>query len=217
MKVRWLPILLAASAALVASACAAPATSPSSADGSAAAPPAATTTSALASPAGPRLTEYGATIADWDANHRKDPAASAGTAYNPGAVTYGSRHEDQFVYVFTADTGRVVHFMFQMPRQTPYGVARAAVLGELPPDAKTVWQRTMSVCRQELFSSATLATVLGTPAIGDPSGLVLVEYEAGDPLNVYNAWSDRDVTDATFSLGAAGRFSFVNPQDAPNC
>jgi hypothetical protein len=95
------------------------------------------------------LTEFGALVSDWNAHHHPDPKA-VGVAYNPGLVTYASGPVDQFVDVATFDSGRVIQLSLQLPRRTPVATARAAALGEMPHDAKIVWQQTTGRCLQEL-------------------------------------------------------------------
>ena len=152
-------------------------------------------------------------MSDWNAHHQADPHAAIGVAFNPGAVTYASGPADQFVDVSTVDTGRVIQLSEQLPRSTRLATARAAALAELPHDATTVWQLTPGKCLQELFSSRTLGAVLAAPPISDPKGLVLVEYESGDPASYPSAWNAKDVTAATFSLGT----QWPNKVDAPPC
>jgi hypothetical protein len=54
--------------------------------------------------------------------------------------------------------------------------------------------------------------LLGPPPIADPKGLVLIEYESGDPA-AYTSWNVKDVTAATFSLGT----QWPTKADAPPC
>jgi hypothetical protein len=205
---RHLPITLVVLAVGLA-ACGGPATTQTAAQPS----------TATSSPSvGGRLTEFGALVADWDAAHRQDPRDS-GTAYNPGVVDYhnGNGPEDQFVYVLTMDSGRILHIEEQFPRRTNLTEAHAAVLAELAPDAKTVWQRKPEAgldggCMQELYSSKSIGAALAT--YGDPKGLVLVEYLAGDPAANSPPWDASDITSATFSAATA---DWQNPADAPPC
>jgi hypothetical protein len=159
------------------------------------------------------LTEFGALASDWNAHHHPDPKAPAGVAYNPSTVTYAAGPSDQFVNVSALDTGRVIQFSEQFARRTALATARAAALAELPKDAKIVWLLTLGTCLQEVYSSRTLGAVLSAQPIGDPKGLVLIEYQSGDSSSHPSTWNAKDVTGASFSLGT----QWPNKVDAPPC
>jgi hypothetical protein len=153
--------------------------------------PTATLTSRSPSPAAPasatgagsvpRVTEYGAIRADWNAHHQDDPRDDIGTAYNGGAVIYNGEYCDQFIEVSDPDR-RVQSFTEQFNRGTPLWPAQQAILAELPGDARLVLHHAWAGCYQEMFASQTLGRVLGG-ALGNRKGLVLVNLLAGDPAD----------------------------------
>jgi hypothetical protein len=165
-------------------------------------------------PSGSQLSEFGATIADWNATHRQDPRVVTGKAYNPGFVDYhnGDAPQDQFIDVFSDNT-RIIRFTEQFPRRTDLAAAHLGVLAELPRDAAMVGLLVPGACRQELYSSRTLGGAFGS---ANPEGLVLVEYKSGEPGSVPISWDPSDVTAGTLSVGT----NWLNPQpgvDVPPC
>jgi hypothetical protein len=142
-----------------------------------------------------RLTAFGATVADWGANHRADPAVGATGAYNPDQALVGDgRLADRYVRVLPL-SGRILQYTLQLPRSTPFARASAAALAELPPDLRPVWQQQRASCLQAAYTSRTLAIDLAE--VGDPRGAVLVEYRSG--VTAGGAWDGADVTNATLS------------------
>ena len=163
------------------------------------------------------ITGFGATIADWNSLHRKDPTVVDGTAYDPGAVTYAHGTADRFIDVRTSDAGRVVAFTEQMAPHTGVGTARYEASAELPADAFTIWLRSTATCEQLVMYSKTLAAVLVQPHVPDSrgvdsSGFVLIESESGDTSHPDDPYP-RQITTMTFSLGGL----FPYPEDVTRC
>jgi hypothetical protein len=195
------PLIALVTAALCLGACSAPSKPPPPADPYGADEPV---------PAGRQLSEFGATIADWNATHNQD-ARAPGKAYNPGFVDYhnGDGPQDQFIDVFN-DSTRIKRLTEQFPRHTDLAKAQLGVLAELPRDATIVWHMPPGTCLRELYSSRTLGAAIG---LEDAQGLVFVEYKSGDPVSVVTSFDSTDITAATLSVGDG----FLNPIDAPPC
>lgn len=149
------------------------------------------------------ITGFGATVPAWNANHTRDPKYS-GPVYNPDPAAPSGDDYDAVMF----ENDRVLGYDMRFANE-PISEARAKVAAELPPDAKVVtFEVQGSVCAFELLSSAKLGKSLGTKAIGDPTGAVLVEYGSGAADDSYDSDS---VNEALFSLGA------TTPSQIPGC
>jgi hypothetical protein len=145
-------------------------------------------------PAG-QLIAFGATVPNWNAHHRLDPAVAGGTAYNPEAAVAGNgRLADRYVRVLPLN-GRILQYTVQLPRGTPFATASAQALAELPADLRLIWRQQQGACTQASYTSPTLARELTD--VGDPKGAVLIEYRSG--ITVGAAYDATDVTSATLS------------------
>jgi hypothetical protein len=155
-----------------------------------------------------RLIAFGATVADWAANHKVDRAVADGSAFNPDPTVRGDgRLADRYVKVLPL-SGRILQYTVQLPRGTTAATAGSRALAELPPDLHLLWQQQRAVCVQASYTSATLAAVLSD--LGDPTGAVLVEYRSA--VTPGSDWNDHDVASATLSALDAPRAA-----DAPLC
>ena len=98
----------------------------------------------------------------------------------------------------------------QLADGTSLDEAKAAVLGELPRDARVVWFKVLDSCAEEQLQSAILGKALSGP-FGDPTGGVFVYISTlgQDGSMGYHPTSlNRVVT----GLGA-----YAKPSDAPGC
>ena len=118
----------------------------------------------------------------------------------------------QFILVNDMGTGRVLAFEQDFNRHTTLQQVTTAIRDDLPADARVVWHHTDQNCYQVVYSSKTLAGVLGVPQIGDARGLVLVELESGDIADV-PPWRASDVTRGTDVVGSDSQ----RPRRRPPC
>ena len=149
------------------------------------------------------ITGFGATTAAWKASHTLDQRYSAGTVYNPDPSIPAGAEYDLVMF----QDGRVLGYDLQFAN-LPVAAARAKVAGELPHDTRRVAFVVKSTCAFELLRSATLARALGSKAIGDSSGAVLVEFVSGAAEDHYDSSA---VNDALFGLGP------TSPSNIPAC
>jgi hypothetical protein len=156
-------------------------------------------------PSPPAVTGYGATDAAWNAAHTRDSKYAPGAVYNPDpSLNTG----DEYTQVLHQDghvTGYDLHFA-----NVPISQAKAeAFAQDLPSDATQLWFDVKDTCADMLVQSKTLSTALGSRAIGDTDGTVLVEFGSG--LNEDHYSADR-VSDALFILSPK-----TSPGSAPGC
>jgi hypothetical protein len=118
--------------------------------------------------AGPALTGFGATLAQWKAAHTLDVSVPARNAYLPRVVG-DADGSDTWQVVMVAD-GRVDSYTLNLA-PTSLREAEARARQELPHDARVLWRHTFGdTCAQEQFRSATLDAALG-------DGQVNVEFD----------------------------------------
>ncbi len=157
------------------------------------------------------LSNYGATVADWDAHHVGDTRYDPTTAFDPTPGLGPDEQHDDAYYLVMVDAGRVDSYTKRMPHGVSITEARTLVLADMPPDTKTLWFVTKATCAQEELRSATLGRALADPAIGDGAGEVFVEFvtetAAGD-----SGYSASDANEALVGLG-----SYPKAAQAPDC
>ena len=152
---------------------------------------------AAAATAGPALTGFGATLAQWKAAHQLDMSVPARDAYLPRVP--GDPDGSDTWQVVTVAGGRVISYTVNLaPSSLRSAEARARQ--ELPPDARLLWRRTFGgTCAQEQFESATLAAALG-------DGQVNIEFDNAVSSTV------TPVTEELFST-----FDAPTVAQAPHC
>jgi hypothetical protein len=148
---------------------------------------------------GPKVAEriigFGATTADWNANHvaTTDSGLAAGCCYNPDSTLPKVNGHVAYRYFTVNPTNdRVMNYLMDLHPGTTIAEAKAEMLREFPSDASVLWFAVKDTCAQMEVQSATLGNVFGTPSIGDPKGEVFVEVytvQAGgdaiyDPRNL---------------------------------
>jgi hypothetical protein len=164
--------------------------------------------STLASPAG-----FGATIADWNSVHPKDPTVA--DAYNPGALTYAQGTPDRFIDVRTSDAGRVVAFTDTEGIGGQLGEGFVSCRGESGARGHLLSGCDTGTCERLVLHSKTLADVLEQAHLPnnmgvDSSGFVLIVSQGADPAGS-GYICPLEIITMTFSLG--GMFPF--PEDTP--
>jgi len=148
------------------------------------------------------LTGYGATIADWNATHTKDPNYEGLPAYGPTVQT-PEGPTPQFIDV-TSDGKQIIKFIEALPDNTPLAEAQVAVMADLPSDAVA----------QSLNISHTAAVVgqtsscafwnLSSATVGADTELPFVEVEMSYNNSVgAPSWRPNDVNTLTF-IGGRG-------------
>ncbi|MFN2568740.1 MAG: hypothetical protein ABR564_03960 [Candidatus Dormibacteria bacterium] len=131
------------------------------------------------------LQAFGATIGAWRAHHEADPARI--DAYLPPL----NDMLDRYGSVACSPAGRVVRYRINFVPQVSLDEARAALAGELSPDAALVYERPGPTCEWRQYRSSTLTTLLGS---ADPDGVVNVdigeELQHRGPPTVYAIFLD---------------------------
>lgn len=143
------------------------------------------------------LTEFGATVDCWNAAHRRDPQP-----FTPQDLAFFPRTstgQDRFAQVVNSG-GAVWSFFLNLEPHTTEADALTQVRAELPPDlVQTTSGRsipddlTQASCAFVNFTSATVARVLGTPAIGDTAGTIGVSLETTTDNGDSRAYDPADV------------------------
>lgn len=95
--------------------------------------------------------------------------------------------------------------------KTTIDQAKLIVLREFPADTKILWFVVKDACAEMEVQSATLGSVVGTPALGDPEGQAYVELDSAlpDGTATYNA---TDINEAILVLA-----SYPTVADAAPC
>lgn len=147
--------------------------------------------------AGPTLTGFGATLAQWNRAHKVDASVPVkNSAYLPHLPSHDGEDTWQVV---TVSAGRIISYTLNVPPMS-LRAAEARARLELPADARKLWSHTFGgTCSQEQFQSAKLAAVLG-------DGQVNVEFD-----NAVTAQA-RPVTEELFSTWDA-----LTVAKAPHC
>jgi len=146
------------------------------------------------------LTEYGATIAAWNATHTKDRDYEGLPAYGPTIAT-PEGPTPQFIDV-TSDGKQIIKYIEVLPDNTSLAEAEAAVMADLPSDA--IAQSLNISHTSSLYSSASSCAFwnLSSATLGHDTISPLVEVEmayddsAGAPF-----WRTNDVNTLTFIFG----------------
>jgi hypothetical protein len=122
-------------------------------------------------PSQPGLTDFGAYIGSWQANHTRIPQSGD--------------------YVIAADSGRVAVLCdigsyvvaedFTLTFQVPGGRALQFALTDLPVDSRKIFDHTHAACRSLQYQSTKIATQLPTD---DRAGLVDITLRS--PSSMYN-------------------------------
>jgi len=134
------------------------------------------------------VSNFGATIADWEANHVRDPRFPSG-AYDPQSALARDRDGLHTAkrYQVIEQTGRITAYKLRFPAQTTINAARTEVMNEFPGDATASWFTVKDNCSQMFLQSATLQRIFG------PGRGALVAFYSGraadhyDPRDVWTA------------------------------
>src|SRR5262249_15193369 len=134
-------------------------------------------------PAGPVLTGFGATAADWRAHDVADPDFPESYDRDTSMTRVGNYPGARFITVTIAD--RVVRYQRNLrDGGVPESEAIATVKADLPPDVAEVWHQAKDGnCLQVEYRSAALASVW---ADVDPQGGIQVEFHAVDAGGAYD-------------------------------
>jgi hypothetical protein len=181
----------------------------------AAKPSAATTASGPVSPRPARtatITGFGALVADWKTAHTADHDFAAGSVYDPDSALPSINGHTGAIYVLvTPQNGRILSYAMNLRNGTPLGAAITAAQHQFPPDARILWTARKGMCVQTQFASHILGKSLAAPAIGDPGGLAMVEFEDLDSSGNDIA-APRAFNSASFDLGGS-----TSPGGSPGC
>ncbi len=139
------------------------------------------------------LIAYGALQSIWDKYHATDSRYAPHSSYDrtPGIAQPSSPQDDDRYYDVSQGhppSGRVLYYSVLLAPQTTKDEAGKFIGGELPSDAKVVWQQVKDACFQREMSSETLASAL--VGISDASGRVLETWTSG-PIGGH--WNPLDV------------------------
>lgn len=146
------------------------------------------------------FTGYGSTTAAWNSAHTHDYQFTKGAVYNPDpGLPQDNGHVGADYTAVQHQLGHITGYYLNF-RNEPISDAKQQVIAdELPRDAHEVWFIGRgSDCALELFTSPTLARLLGAKKMGDTQGAVLVEYSSGSADESYDPYS---VNQASFLLG----------------
>jgi hypothetical protein len=161
-----------------------------------------------------KLTGFGASQSDWDANHTADSRFTTGSAYNPDTkyAQGNSTTDDDEYYAVNALAGSITNYSMRFVSNQTIDEVEPTVLKEFPSDTTVLWEQLLNAdstnsCYQIEVTSPTLAKALGSdgnafvelftePA---PSATYSSYY---DPMNVNNAlFQNLDTKTATDSTG----------------
>lgn len=162
---------------------------------------------------------FGATIADWNANHVADTRFNTNAVYNPDpSLGYDELHDSKY-YMVQVQNGQVLGYEMRLPNGSSLSAAQAEIMQEFPPDASILWQQARTSdpsdsCYQMEIKSSRLGQALSEPAIGDAAGEVWVELFTDTPQNVNenSVYDGSNVNGANLMLG-----SYATAADAPGC
>jgi hypothetical protein len=109
------------------------------------------------------LKGYGATLADWNANHTEDNGFTAGTTYNPTSGL-GNGYNDKYTAVLWIN-GRALGYQIGFLSGTSVDKAKDEAMLEFPSDTTILWQQVnnsdpTNICYQLEVHSATLGQVI---------------------------------------------------------
>ena len=105
------------------------------------------------------LTAWGATLAQWNANHTEDPAHTG----------YWPRLPDN-IDTYTAmqlRAGRVVGYLLSLYPPVPVAAALSRLANDLPLDARVVSSQTRARCDQVVESGPTMTAATGSEVVAD--------------------------------------------------
>jgi hypothetical protein len=118
-------------------------------------------------------------------------------------------HEGSRYYAVLHEGGRVLQYDMAFANLPVSEVEGQILSSEFPPDAHRAWFVVKDSCAQMLVQSSILGKALGSHAVGDPAGTVLIEFSSGDADTSYDP--DR-VNDALFMLAG-----YTAPSGATGC
>ena len=167
-------------------------------------------------PPPPSIVGFGATIDDWNANHVADSRYGENSVYNPTPGLGSDAQHNSKYYAVMVEKGRVLGYSMKFPNGCSLSVSQAELMQEFPPDAAILWQSARTAdpsnaCYQLEIKSPILGTILSDPAIGDPEGLVFVEFTSDSP-GAYGVYDPSNVNGAILMLG-----NYQAPASAPQC
>lgn len=161
-------------------------------------------------PSGPKLRGFGATTAEWDAAHTAVPGFAPGTVYDADPnLPQVNGHEGSRYYAVLHEGGRVLQYDMAFANLPVSQIEAQIVASEFPPDAHKVWFAVKDSCAQMLVQSSILGRALGSKAVGDRAGTVLIEFSSGAADTSYDA---ERVNDALFMLAG-----YTAQSSAPAC
>jgi hypothetical protein len=141
--------------------------------------------------------DLGATVAQFKAAHGADSGPGAictavNSCFGPGLVNAETGPAPTYEFITVSVTGGIVDgYSMEFPNGTSIFAAKSYVLEWLPRDASTTLYKVAhgnGSCVLWNVRSATLARVLGAPAIGDPHGDlgITLGYVTADLTNSYD-------------------------------
>lgn len=155
---------------------------------------------------------FGATQSDWNQNHTQDSRYATNGVYNPTAgLGPDDRHNAKYYLVSTAE-GRITSYTMRFPNGQLLSASTLESMQEFPSDATVLWQQNKDTCTQMEIKSATLGSVLGSKAIGDPEGMVFIELYTSHSDATDTSYSKSNVNEGVFGLG-----NYSTANDAPSC
>ena len=158
------------------------------------------------------ITGFGALVDDWNRVHTPDHDFAAGSVYDPDPELPSINGHTGAVYVLVSPSdGRILSYAMNLPAGTSLRTAIASAGRQFPPDARILWTARRDLCVQAQFASRLLGRALAVPIIGDPRGLVMVEFEDIDDRGNDVAGPQR-FNSASFDLGGTG-----SPGASPTC
>ncbi len=137
------------------------------------------------------LTGFGATVAAWNATHKKDANYAGLPAYGP-TISTPQGPSPQFVQV-TVQSGRVSQYIEVLPNGTSLATAKKAALANLPSTAAAKSFVVTTSCAFWNFTSNAVASAVG-------SNQVAVEL-AYDDASGSPYWEPNNVNTLTFQTG----------------
>jgi hypothetical protein len=142
------------------------------------------------------LSGYGATQAEWNADHTEDNNFTADSSYNPTSGL-GNGYTDKYTSVLWIG-GRALSYQIGFPGGTSIATAVSTTLQEFPSNATILWQQentsdSVNICYQMEVHSPTLGQAL------ESDGNTFVEFQTIDTsdTNTGDGYYTNNVNDAS--------------------
>ncbi len=156
-------------------------------------------------------TGLGATLADWESAHPKNPGGCEETPCYGGQVPDGGKSTNQFSGVTTTEAPeyRVDGYTQAIGDGTPLAAAKADVLRLLPSDTRVTafwvnWTGGDSCAFWNLKSKTLGLWLAKTKKVGDAEGALGIDFFSYDP-NDEPVFKPNDVSNAIVSIAATRR------------